>query len=70
MKSIGKHLKGYLSMFVVQFISGYITVQGGTPLLVGFTNLDWTGNPDDRKSTASYVFSLSSGPVTWAYKKQ
>ena len=31
------------------------------------TNLTWY---DDRKSTAGYVFSLGSGPVTWACKKQ
>jgi hypothetical protein len=28
----------------------------GTPLLVGFTDSDWVGNPDDRKSNAGYVF--------------
>ena len=27
-------------------------------------------NPNDRNSTAGYVFSLGSGPVTWACKKQ
>jgi hypothetical protein len=43
---------------------------GGTPLLVGFTNSEWVSDPDDRKSTAGYVFSLGSGPVTWACKKQ
>ena len=41
----------------------------GKPLLVGFTASDWAGDPDDRKSTAG-VFSLGSGPVTWACKKQ
>ena len=39
-------------------------------MLVGFTDLDWASNPDDRKSTVGYVFSLGSGPVTWACKKQ
>ena len=39
-------------------------------MLVGFTDSDWAGNPDDRKSTAGYVFSLGSRPVTWACKKQ
>jgi hypothetical protein len=43
---------------------------GGTPLLVGFIDSDWAGDPDDRKSIAGYVFSLGSGPVTWACKKQ
>jgi hypothetical protein len=70
MKAIGKQLKGYFAMFVVQFSSGYITVQGGTPLLVGFTDSDCVGDPDDWKATVGYVFSLGSGPVTWAYKKQ
>eukprot|EP00253_Pinus_taeda_P027641 PITA_27641 len=39
-------------------------------LLVGFTDSDWAGDPDDRKSTAGYVFTLGSGPITWACKKQ
>ena len=43
---------------------------GGKPLLVGFTDSDWAGDPDDRKSTTGYVFSLGSGPITWACKKQ
>jgi hypothetical protein len=52
MKSIGKKLKGYFAMSMVQFNSGYITVRGGAPLLVGFTDSDWAGDPGDRKSTA------------------
>ena len=39
-------------------------------MLVGFTDSDWADDPDDRKSTAGYVFSLGSGPITWACKKQ
>ena len=45
----------------VQFGIHYIS--GGTPLLVGFIDSDWDDDPDDRKSTAGYVFSLGSGPV-------
>eukprot|EP00253_Pinus_taeda_P010114 PITA_10114 len=41
-----------------------------SPLLVGFTDSDWAGDPDDRKSTAGYVFTLGSGPIKWACKKQ
>jgi hypothetical protein len=52
----------------VQFEIHYSS--GGTPLLVGFTDSDWVGDPVDQKSTAGYVFSLGSGPVTWACKKQ
>jgi hypothetical protein len=38
--------------------------------LVGFSDSDWVDNPDERKSTASYVFSLGSGPITWYCKKK
>ena len=54
-------------MFVVQFSSGYIS--GGTPLLVGFTDSDWAGDLDDRKSTVGYIFSFGLGPTTWSYNK-
>jgi hypothetical protein len=70
MKAIGKQLKGYFTMFVVQFSLGYIIVQGGLLYwLVSLIQIG-SGDPDDRKSTAGYVFSLGSGPVTWACKKQ
>ena len=39
-------------------------------MLVGFTDSDWVGDPDDQKSSAGYDFSLGSRPVTWACKKQ
>ena len=38
--------------------------------MVGFTNSDWDGDPDDWKSTTGYGFTLGSGPITWACKKQ
>eukprot|EP00253_Pinus_taeda_P026462 PITA_26462 len=41
-----------------------------SPLLVGFTDFDWAGDPDDWKSTTSYVFTLGSRPITWDFKKQ
>ena len=39
-------------------------------MLVGFIDSDWAGDPDDRKSTKCYVFSLGSRPVTWDCNKQ
>eukprot|EP00253_Pinus_taeda_P027554 PITA_27554 len=41
-----------------------------SPQLVGFTDSDWDGDPDDWKSTACYVFILGFGPITGACKKQ
>ena len=39
-------------------------------MLNGFTDSNWVGDPDDKKSTAGYVFNLGSGPITWSCKKQ
>ena len=62
-KKILRYIRGK-----IQFGIHYST--RGTPLLVGFTDSDWVDDPDDRNSTAGYVFSLGYGPVTWACKKQ
>ena len=39
-------------------------------MLIGFTDSDWVSDPDDQNSTARYVFTLGSGPITWSCKKQ
>ena len=38
--------------------------------LVGYTDSDWGGNIDDRKSTSRYVFQIGLGAISWASKKQ
>eukprot|EP00253_Pinus_taeda_P017523 PITA_17523 len=50
------------------FLSGANTE--AYPLFVGFTDSDWVGDPDDWKSTIGYVFTLGSGPIALACKKQ
>eukprot|EP00253_Pinus_taeda_P018723 PITA_18723 len=67
------HLHYFLGLQVLQSKEGISLSQSNakaTPVLVGFTDSDWAGDPDDRKSTAGYVFTLGSGPITWACKKQ
>ncbi|XP_051143419.1 secreted RxLR effector protein 161-like [Andrographis paniculata] len=39
-------------------------------ILEGFTDSDWAGFPDDRKSTSRNCFSFGAGPVSWLSKKQ
>ncbi|XP_059310206.1 uncharacterized mitochondrial protein AtMg00810-like [Lycium ferocissimum] len=39
-------------------------------ILLGFTESDWVGSVDDRKSTSSNIFSLRLGAITWSSKKQ
>ena len=62
-KRILRYVRG-----TVQFGIHYSS--GVTPCLVGYTDSDWAGDPNDRKSTAGYVFTLGSGPISWACKKQ
>ncbi|XP_047264106.1 uncharacterized mitochondrial protein AtMg00810-like [Capsicum annuum] len=38
--------------------------------LVRYTDSDWRGSVDDRKSTSGNTFSLGSGAITWSSKKQ
>lgn len=38
--------------------------------LVGYSDSDWAGCTDDRRSTSGHVFSLGSGAISWSSKKQ
>ena len=38
--------------------------------LVGFTNYDWAGDKNDRKSTSRYVFMLVDGPISCSSKNK
>ena len=37
--------------------------------LIGYTDSDWAGSVDDRKSTSGYLFHMGSGAISWASKK-
>eukprot|EP00253_Pinus_taeda_P028116 PITA_28116 len=43
---------------------------GQTFLSQSFSDSDWAGNVDDRRSITSYAFSIGSGVITWSSKKQ
>ncbi|XP_047318270.1 secreted RxLR effector protein 161-like [Impatiens glandulifera] len=38
--------------------------------LIGYSNSDWCGDIDDRKSTSGYVFYMGDTTFTWLLKKQ
>ncbi|XP_050141082.1 uncharacterized mitochondrial protein AtMg00810-like [Malus sylvestris] len=61
-KRILRYLKGTL---------GYgITFQSGDLDLRAFSDADWVGDPNDRRSTSGFVILLSSNPISWSSKKQ
>ena len=37
---------------------------------MGYSDADWGGDLDDRKSTSGYVFQIGGGAVSWRSKKQ
>jgi len=60
---------------VLRYVSGtpdygLLYTQSSNPTLSGYTDFDWAGSVDDRKSIVGYVCSLGSGAVTWTSKKQ
>ena len=38
--------------------------------LIGYSDADWGGDINDRKSTSGYIFNLNGGGVSWSSKKQ
>lgn len=44
--------------------SGYLTP------LHGYTDSDWAGDTDTRRSTSGYTFNLGSGAIIWSSKRQ
>ena len=38
--------------------------------LTGYSDADWAGDTEDRKSTSGYVFMMSGSAVSWRSKKQ
>jgi hypothetical protein len=64
-KRIMRYLKGTLSLGIM-----YKKVSGDVLQLNGWTNYDYAGDLDDRKSTSGYLFMLGGGAVSWSSKKQ
>ncbi|XP_015163075.1 uncharacterized mitochondrial protein AtMg00810-like [Solanum tuberosum] len=49
---------------------GLFYAKGEKADLVGFTDSDFAGDLDDRKSTSGYVFMMGSGAISWSLRKQ
>ncbi|KAL8123001.1 hypothetical protein AgCh_011103 [Apium graveolens] len=62
-KRVLKYLKGTTNF-------GILYKRGEVGALVGFTDSDYAGDVDDRKSTSGYVFLINGVAVAWSSKKQ
>jgi hypothetical protein len=47
-----------------------LTFQGELGPLVGYTDADWGGDPQTRRSTSGYTFSMGSAVISWSSKRQ
>ena len=62
-KKVFRYLKGTMNF-------GLLYTNEFDVQLVGFSDSDWEGNPDDRRSTTGYAFNIGSRVVSWSSKKQ
>lgn len=62
-KRIMRYLKGTSNL-------GLLYSKNASSECVGYSDSDWGGDLDDRKSTSGYFFQISGGPVSWRSKKQ
>ena len=62
-KRILRYLRGTTTL-------GLLYKRNGSKAIVGFSDSDWGGDVDDRKSTSGYVFQIGGSTVSWRSKKQ
>ena len=63
-KRVLRYLKGTLK-YGLKF-----SAQEEKPELFGYSDADWAGDVDTRRSTSGYVFQIGSGTVSWSSRKQ
>ncbi|UYV73987.1 hypothetical protein LAZ67_11001719 [Cordylochernes scorpioides] len=63
LKRIFKYLKGTLD-------SGILYKRKDVIKLIGYSDADFAGDIDTRRSTSGYIFLLAGGPVTWTSQRQ
>ncbi|XP_050878458.1 uncharacterized mitochondrial protein AtMg00810-like [Lathyrus oleraceus] len=50
----------------IMYAVSLLSRRGGSHELFGFTDIDYAGSVEDRRSTSGYVFMLSGAAVTWS----
>ena len=62
-----KHIIRYIASTINY---GLMFTRSETIDCTGFSDADWAGDVDDRKSTSGYIFSVGGIPVSWKNRKQ
>ena len=68
-----KHTQHYALTYSATQSESTTLVQGWTnpsSQLTGWSDSDWGGDVDDRKSTGGYVYTLAGAAISWKSKKQ
>ena len=61
-----KHILRYL----IGTINYGLLYSRTSSVCLGYSDSDWGGDLDNRKSTSGYVFQIGGGPVSWQSRKQ
>ncbi len=47
-----------------------LTFRGPPQVLSGYSDADWAGDHDTRRSTSGFIFNVGSGAISWSAKRQ
>ena len=62
-KRVLRYLKGTAS-------HGIVFTKSDSGECLGYSDADWAGDQEDRRSTSGYLFQMAGGPVSWKSRKQ
>jgi hypothetical protein len=61
-KRVFRYLRGSVNL--------RLTFRGDLTFLAGYTDADWAGDRNTRRSTSGYIFNVGSGAISWSSKRQ
>ena len=65
-----QHVKRLLRYVKQTIHFGLLLRRQTNPVIRGFSDADWGGDLDDRKSTTAYIIFLGDNPISWRTRKQ
>ena len=61
-KRVFRYLRGSVNL--------RLTFRGDLKFLTGYSDADWAGDRNTRRSTSGYIFNVGSGAISWSSKQQ